>query len=267
MSITFTDRPSSQIDVLNMPTGDALEAAGILSEEQVNDSGHAQAMMIAIRSKIENGDLTQEAAIKALGEFKGVDFMTLLKKPEAERYTTLERLGVGPHDVKSALETVNEARENKGSVNAGSDIFIPQMGQIHTTLFRDEIDGFADINNGIMLSQRAIELSATAARIQRGEYDPELGSKRGFRTFPNDPEELQSAVKAAEELNGYESDLAQGITTEVDFEAVGGNVETILDNAQTLFKGAKQDALALTAQFAKQALVDDDGEPAPEAHA
>lgn len=268
MAITFKTQYPDEAYVLDMPTGDVLEAVGVLSAKQVAESGQTQAMMIAIRSKIEAGDLTQEAAIAELGEFKGIDFMTLTKKSAEERTAILSRLGVSDQDVEAAVSVVNQARETRSSVNQGNDIFVPQMGQIHTALYRGKVEGFADINNGIMMTQRALELAAAGSRLQSGEYDPGKGAKRGFRIFDNDPEQLQSTVLYAQHTNSLEALLAEGtdVRADIDLDEIGQVVEQVLDEATAFFQRANQPELARLALHAKTDLVDRDGEaPAPDA--
>lgn len=252
MSIQFSNTLPEHLQYFDMPLGEALEASGVLREEQVVESGNVQAAMIAVRNALEGEDIEREAVVEALGEFReNIDFLSLAKMDAKARDTALEKIGITDSDREHAADIVSKARTNKDNVNEGHTINVPPIGQIHPALYQNKIENFNDIKEGMLLVQRAIEISASAERIKSGI--PSGGSKRGHKVFDNDSENLRNSVRAAEELhiletqynyaidNGDLTELAKCKKVIADHEGgISDQINEIIDVAENHFWKAEQ---------------------------
>lgn len=242
--------------ILNKPTGDALEAAGFLTSDQVDQSGQVQALMIAIRDKAEADPAFNANAVKTIGEMgsgsNAINFFKMLGKSDADLTMIKTTLAITDADVTAGRKVVEDARAGRGSVNDGKNIEVPGMGQIHKARFADSIEGFKAMDQGFLIAQRGIEALRAYNRIQLGAhdadaYDADLGAQRGFRTFPNDQNPLKRAVKLAETINIAERTLQDGHTAALSPDTLPSIASTMQSSSQ-YFIGAGQVGLAQIAE-------------------
>lgn len=210
------------------PLGVLLEKYGVISPEQVEQSGIMQAQMIAIRNTISASLLKQEDAIGVLGHDKNgqLTFSNFAKAPYDYRERLLDVLGITNAQIANALDIVKASKEKKININDGYEIAVPPIGSIHTDLYARYIDNFKKLKKGFLLAQRAVDAAHAIDRIEKGEYNAHSGQRRGFKLWGDETPELEKAIQLCLELNVYERDgyalpdpaLAQKSNREV-FEA------------------------------------------------
>lgn len=229
--------------LFGMTIGDALEAAGILTKAQVDESGNVQALAIAIRHKVETGGLDPHAVIKEIGKDGKVDLFDLAKKSQAERDTIKKNLGISDSELSSARAVVEKARAEKSNVNSRHKIPVPPMGTVHERLHGPNIRNFTVIKNAILMMQRGLDSVNAMRRMHEGVLNADASGKRGFRIWQNDPQELQDAVKTAEHIHDQEKLLEDG-KKPVFAAHIDRDLAEIFDNAERFLRHAGQKKLA-----------------------
>ncbi|PCI52918.1 MAG: hypothetical protein COB36_13745 [Alphaproteobacteria bacterium] len=205
-------------DIFSKPLGEMLGDLGVLTAEQQDASGTVQAEMIAVRSKIEAGDITMEQAKTALGEFRGaLDLGSLAKIPSENGVKQpLSDLGITGTDISAAKTIVDNAQETRSNVNEGHDLQVSPIGFIHTDLHAANIPNFGDIKQGALIAQRAIDAAQARTRIMHDTKDSDAGAKRGFKLWGDETPALKEIVTHAQALNERES--TSGRLVEADIE-------------------------------------------------
>lgn len=236
--------PEQAEQVFSAPLGVMLGRTGVLSQEQQDKSGYVQAQMIAVRRAIENGTTPTENAENIIGVFKGnIDFGAMAKTDDDNRAKMLSQLHVTQDDIDFSIETVNNAQKNRSNVNDGHDINIPPIGFIHLDLHAKNIEGFGNIKQAALLSQRAIDASHSINRLDNDHPNPDLAGKRGFKLWGDEHDALKEAIIIGQSLQEKESEAIAGHPATVskkDRERVAG----IYDAAVKLYIEAGQNDLA-----------------------
>ena len=231
--------------LFSLTIGDALETAGILSKEQTDISANTQALMIAIRTKLENGNIAEDIVRQSVGQNREgkIDFFPLLFKTGEERTEIQRQLSVSDDDLADARAIVEHARLDKSNVNDGHLFSVPAMGLIHEKLHGSKIRHFTIMKNGFLLMQRGLDTVNAMRRISDGSPSSLLSGKRGFKVFPDDPNEIQEAIKTAQHVHEQEEKVEHGylptFCAHIDWD-----IEEIFDNAETFLLSAGQRRLA-----------------------
>lgn len=232
-------------EIFSKPLGEMLGGLGVLTAEQQDASGTVQAEMIAVRSKIEAGDITMEQAKTSLGEFRGaLDLGSLAKTPSENGVKqSLSDLGITSTDISIARTIVDNAQETRSNVNEGQDIQVSPIGFIHTDMHAADIPNFGDIKQGALIAQRAIDAAQARTRIVHDLKDQEAGAKRGFKLWGDETPALKEIVTHAQALN--EREAISGSLSEADIELLDTQkINDAFEAAQRSFRDAGQPLLA-----------------------
>lgn len=232
-------------EIFSKPLGEMLCGLGVLTVGQQDASGTVQAEMIAVRSKIEAGDITMEQAKTALGEFRGALGLGSLAKtpPENGVKQPLSDLGITGTDISTARTIVDNAQETRSNVNEGHDLQVSPIGFIHTDLHAANIPNFGDIKQGALIAQRAIDAAQARTRIVHDIKDSEVGAKRGFKLWGDETPALKEIVTHAQALN--EREATSGSLSESDIELLDTQkINDAFGAAQRSFRDAGQPLLA-----------------------
>ena len=194
--------------IFNMPTGDMMEKLGIITPEQVAESGRKQGYMLAIRDAINAG--TVAANNPLLPQFKGApDFLGLAKKSDDDLLLLTEDLDISTVAVEMA-QTIIETRV--GVNQPGEKLQVPFIGAIHNTLY-----GNRDLSQASLCIQQAIRASDSAIRMQEGLSDPTAHAKKREFGFKNDKDDsrVKDAVFLHEAISTQESTTQPGKIVDV----------------------------------------------------
>jgi hypothetical protein len=166
---------------------------GVLSKEQVEKSGKVQAAMLAVKNKIQSGELSESDAQLILGEFRGqTDFMSLCFK-DIDR--TLIDLDVTDTELKAAQAVV----DNREGVNKPDDaIKLPPIGMIHGKLHISR-----DLAQAFLVAQQSVRAANCEYRLASGQSDPAIHETRREFNFDNsrDDQRLQDIQSAHKKLS------------------------------------------------------------------
>jgi len=193
------------------PLGPMLEAQGILSPEQVEQSGRAQAYMIAVRNALEEEKIDIATVIHETNVKKGdpnkPNFGVFSQcDTESQRQYFLKRVGLNSSHLDAALKIVDDANNNSSNVNQGHEIEVTPIGFIHMDLHAKNIENFGDIKQSALLAQRAIDAADALDRLNNEQTNAALGAKRGFKLWGDESPAMQDIIQVCETLNQCETD-------------------------------------------------------------
>ncbi len=231
--------PEQLREIFSGPLGPMLGKMGVLSEEQQDQSGQKQALMVAVRNAVELGYL-EEADLPS---FKGnVDFLGLAGMNDAEVSALLEKGQIDDKEMRLAQRLVDSA----AGVNAQNEMYkLPFIGQIHAKLH-----GNFGVSQAALTMQQAIRASETAQRLANGETDPsQFESKREFNySNPNDLPQTQNAVAVHKAVAEIERDTPEK-TVGVLPEDTAHHLAQVYRDAAQMFDDAGYTTLAENARI------------------
>lgn len=225
------------------PLGPMLEAQGILSAEQVEQSGRAQAYMIAVRNALEEEKIDIATVIHETNVKKGdpnkPNFGVFSQcDTESQRQYFLKRVGLNNSHLDAALKIVDDANKNSSNVNQGHEIEVTPIGFIHMDLHAKNIENFGDIKQSALLAQRAIDAADALDRLNNEQTNAALGAKRGFKLWGDESPMLKDIVETCQTLNECETN---GTTPDKNLRV---HIVAAFDEASAIFENAGYPQLA-----------------------